>query len=267
MRITFIGGGTMARAIIAGLFRQEAHHIHVVDPDASKVEQLHREFEISGSASLPAAFDISDILILAVKPQDLPNVCKELKPRINGALLISIAAGIRLSSLYRWLGSERVIRVMPNTPAMIGKGVSGLFASESISEADRHVSNTLMQAIGITLWLNNEQRMDDVTAISGSGPAYVFYFIESMIEAAKTIGFSETDARSLVVATFDGALELTKQSPLPVPILLTNVMSKGGSTQRAIARFEMRGVKQAIIEGTLDSRDRSIEMGEQLCQD
>lgn len=267
MRITFIGGGNMANAIIAGLIKQAAHRIHVVDPDAGKVERLRQEYDVSGGEALPDAFGIGDIVVLAVKPQHLRDLCLELEPRLNGALVISIAAGIRLDALCRWLGSKRVVRVMPNTPAMIGKGVSGLFASVGVSEDDRQDANTVMQAAGITVWLQNEQRIDDVTAVSGSGPAYVFYFIESMIEAAQQTGFSEAEARRLVLATFEGAVELAKQSPLSVAALRTNVMSKGGTTERAIARFEAEGVKQAIIAGTLDCRDRSIEMGQQLSQD
>ena len=128
-------------------------------------------------------------MLLAVKPQHLRELCLELAPRLNGALVISIAAGVRLDAPCRWLNSKRVVRVMPNTPAMIGKGVSGLFASVGVSEDDRQDANTVMQAAGITIWLQNEQRMDDITAVSGSGPAYVFYFIESMVEAAQQTGF------------------------------------------------------------------------------
>lgn len=267
MQITFIGGGNMASAIIGGLVKQGAHRLHVVDTNQEKLAGLQRDFGVTTSVDLPASFGPDEIVLLAVKPQQLKEVCLALASRLNGAMVMSIAAGIRVDALTKWLATRRIIRVMPNTPAMIGKGVSGLFATDAASAQDKGDAEQIMQAAGTTVWLQDEGGIDDITSVSGSGPAYVFYFIESMIEAAVKAGFAEAEARRLVLATFEGAVELAKQSDLPVATLRTNVMSKGGTTERAIFRFEAEGVKQAIIAGAMDCRDRSIEMGHQLSQD
>src|SRR5574343_464430 len=266
MNITFIGGGNMATAIIGGLAGDE-HHIQVVEPGADKRQQLVADFNVTAFAALPAAFTADDIIVLAVKPQVLREVCQSLAPVLGGALVISIAAGIGSAAMTRWLGSDRIIRVMPNTPAMVGKGVSGLYAAANVAAGDREHATAIMAAVGTTTWLAAESGIDDITSVSGSGPAYVFYFIESMIEGAVKAGFGEEEARRLVLATFDGALELARQSPLPVATLRQNVMSKGGTTERAIQRFEAEGVKAAIVAGALDCRDRSIELGQQLSRD
>lgn len=267
MQITFIGGGNMAAAIIGGLVGSGEHRIRVVELHEEKRTQLQQQFGVEPLAELPAQFAANDVIVLAVKPQALREVCLALAPKLGGALVVSIAAGIRADALARWLGSERLIRVMPNTPAMVGKGVSGLYAAANVGEADRDAATRIMQAVGTTTWLQQESGIDDITSVSGSGPAYVFYFIESMIEAAVQAGFSDDEARRLVIATFDGAVELARQSPLPVATLRQNVMSKGGTTERAIFRFEAEGVKQAIIAGAMDCRARSVEMGEELSKD
>ncbi|WP_434631624.1 pyrroline-5-carboxylate reductase [Chromobacterium sp. CV08] len=267
MQITFIGGGNMAGAIIGGLAAQGGHRIHVVEHQQDKLDQLAASFGCSGGQALPERFSAADAVVLAVKPQQLRELCLALAPRLNGALVVSIAAGIRLDALRRWLGSERIVRVMPNTPALVGKGVSGLYADAAVPAADREAAEAIMRATGLTVWLRDEAGIDDITCVSGSGPAYVFYFIESMIEAAAQAGFDEAQARELVLATFDGAVELARQSPLPVATLRQNVMSKGGTTERAIARFEADGVKAAIVAGAMDCRERSIEMGQQLSQE
>ncbi|AUH53020.1 pyrroline-5-carboxylate reductase [Chromobacterium sp. ATCC 53434] len=267
MQITFIGGGNMAGAIIGGLAAQGGHRIHVVEHQQDKLDQLAADFGCSGGQALPERFSADDAVVLAVKPQQLRELCLALAPRLNGALVVSIAAGIRLDALRRWLGSERIVRVMPNTPALVGKGMSGLYADAAVPAADRAAAETIMRATGQAVWLADEGGIDDITCVSGSGPAYVFYFIESMMEAAARAGFDEERARELVLATFDGAVELARQSPLPVATLRRNVMSKGGTTERAIARFEADGVKAAIVAGAMDCRERSIEMGQQLSQE
>lgn len=266
MNITFIGGGNMATAIIGGLAGGE-HHIQVVEPGADKRQQLVADFNVTALAAMPSAFGADDIIVLAVKPQVLREVCQSLAPVLGGALVISIAAGIGIAAMTRWLGSDRIIRVMPNTPAMVGKGVSGLYAAANVAARDREHATAIMAAVGATTWLAAESGIDDITSVSGSGPAYVFYFIESMIEGAVKAGFGEEEARRLVLATFDGAVELARQSPLPVATLRQNVMSKGGTTERAIFRFEADGVKSAIVAGMTDCRDRSVEMGVELSKD
>ncbi|RQW27070.1 pyrroline-5-carboxylate reductase [Rhodobacteraceae bacterium CH30] len=268
MKITFIGGGNMATAIIAGLVKQPGHAIRVVEPDSAKRQILGEQYGVETLAGLPDSFSSDDVVLLAVKPQSLKEVCLALAPRLGGALLISIAAGVGIEALSRWLsGSSRIVRVMPNTPAMVGKGVSGLYAGDVLSEDDRAAAGAIMSAVGRVVWLQDEAGIDDITCISGSGPAYVFYFIESMIEAAMETGFDEAEARSLVLATFDGAVELARQSNVPVATLRQNVMSKGGTTERAIARFEADGVKTAIKAGAVDCRVRSVELGHELSKD
>ncbi|MCP9759966.1 pyrroline-5-carboxylate reductase [Aquitalea sp. S1-19] len=268
MKITFIGGGNMATAIIAGLVKQPGHAIRVVEPDSAKRQILGEQYGVEALAGLPDSFSSDDVVLLAVKPQSLKEVCLALAPRLGGALLISIAAGVGIEALSRWLsGSSRIVRVMPNTPAMVGKGVSGLYAGDVLGEDDRAAAGAIMSAVGRVVWLQDEAGIDDITCISGSGPAYVFYFIESMIEAAMETGFDEAEARSLVLATFDGAVELARQSTVPVATLRQNVMSKGGTTERAIARFEADGVKTAIKAGAVDCRVRSVELGHELSKD
>ncbi|WP_174873003.1 pyrroline-5-carboxylate reductase [Vogesella oryzae] len=267
MQITFIGGGNMASAIIGGLGNSGEHQIRVVELHADKRQQLQQQFAVQAVAEMPTQFAADEVVVLAVKPQGLRDVCLALAPVLGGALVVSIAAGIRCEAMTRWLGSERIVRVMPNTPAMVGKGVSGLYAAANVGAADRDAATRIMQAVGTTTWLDAESGIDDITSVSGSGPAYVFYFIESMIEGAVQAGFAEDEARRLVLATFDGAVELARQSPLPVATLRQNVMSKGGTTERAIFRFEAEGVKQAIIAGAMDCRARSVEMGLELSRD
>lgn len=267
MQITFIGGGNMAGAILAGLAKDPAHRLHVVDHNRDKLDELQRRCAASGSLELPAAFNAQDVVVLAVKPQQLKALCLELAPRLNGALVLSIAAGIRAEALSRWLGSARIVRAMPNTPSMVGQGMTGLFAAGNLSQADRAAAAVVMQAVGKVLWLETEQGIDDITCVSGSGPAYVFYFIEGMMQAAADAGFDATTARELVLSTFEGAVALARESDLPIAQLRQNVTSKGGTTERAIARFDQEGVKAAIVAGAMDCRARSIEMGQQLSQD
>jgi pyrroline-5-carboxylate reductase len=267
MQITFIGGGNMANAIISGLVKQGGHSIRVVDPDAAKLEKLTRVHGVQGLSALPDALHAHEVVLLAVKPQQLKQVCLQLQARLGGALVVSIAAGIRCEALERWLGTSRVVRAMPNTPAMVGRGMTGLYAAEGISAADRADAQTILQAVGKILWLPSEAAIDDITSISGSGPAYVFYFVEAMIQAALDQGFSATDARDLVLTTFEGTVELARQFAEPIATLRANVTSKGGTTERAIARFELEEVKAGIIAGAMDCRARSVELGQQLSQD
>jgi pyrroline-5-carboxylate reductase len=267
MQITFIGGGNMAGAIMAGLAKDPAHRLRVVDHNRDKLDELQRRCAAEGSLELPAAFGAADIVVLAVKPQQLKALCLELAPRLGGALVLSIAAGIRVEALSRWLGTGRIVRAMPNTPSMVGLGMTGLYAPAGLSSGDRDAAGLVMRAVGKILWLAEEQGIDDITCVSGSGPAYVFYFIEGMMQAARQAGFDETQARELALSTFEGAVALARQSDLPIDRLRLNVTSKGGTTERAIARFDQEGVRAAIVAGAMDCRARSVEMGQQLSQD
>ncbi|GGY12275.1 pyrroline-5-carboxylate reductase [Paludibacterium paludis] len=267
MNITFIGGGNMASAIIGGLVRQGGHRIRVSDRNPDKLAALSSSFGIEPLPVLPGSFGADEIVVLAVKPQGLRDVALELAGRLDGALVVSVAAGIGTEALCRWLGTARVARVMPNTPAMVGKGVSGVYGAPALGGDDVARVTGMMEATGIAVRLAEERGIDDITCVSGSGPAYVFYFMEAMMEAARRTGFGDDEARRLVLATFEGAVALAGASDSGFAQLRANVTSKGGTTERAIARFEAEGVKAAIVAGAFDCRARSVEMGQQLSQD
>lgn len=269
MKICFIGGGNMARALIGGLVARgwPAADIGVIEPDATKRETLRADFGVSASDQLPSAAT-ADIVVLAVKPQQLRDVAIFLASLLRQQLVISIAAGIRAADLIRWLGGyDKVVRVMPNTPSQIRCGVSGLFAAAGVSAAQREQATTVLDAVGSTVWLQQETEMDAVTAISGSGPAYVFYFIEAMQQAAEELGLSPEQARALSMQTFLGASQLAQQSTVPPDVLRTQVTSKGGTTERALERMQAAGVKHAIIAAIHAAAERSREMGDLLGKD
>ena len=265
MKITFIGGGNMAIAMIGGMLQQgfTATQIHVVEPDHSKREQLTTTWGISCSdpqTALPA----SDAILFAVKPQQLHSVASALGSQINGALVISIAAGIRSDTLAQWLGNNpRIVRVMPNTPALVQAGMSGAFATAGVTAADRSLTEQMLAAIGEMVWVSHENELDGITAISGSGPAYVFYFMEALQAAAEAQGFSPETARQLSYQTFAGAVKLALQSEDDAATLRKKVTSKGGTTEQGIATLEARGTGAAIIAAAAAAAARSFELGEE----
>ena len=269
MKISFIGGGNMARALIGGLLAkgQAASDISVIEPDADKRAQLQSDFGIATSDQLPAAA-IADIIVLAIKPQQLRDVAIFLGSLLDHQLVVSIAAGVRCADLIRWLGSYgAVVRVMPNTPAQVQAGVSALYAAEGVSAEQQKLAETVMSAVGTTLWLESEEQMDAVTAMSGSGPAYVFYFLEAMQQAGSTLGLAPGQARELALQTFLGAAKLAAGSEHDFATLRTQVTSKGGTTERALNHMESAGVKVAIIEAVQAAAERSRELGDLLGKD
>jgi pyrroline-5-carboxylate reductase len=268
-KISFIGGGNMARALIGGLLAKgwKAADIIAVEPDATKREQLRTDFGITISDQLPSAA-MADIIVLAVKPQQLRDVGIFLSSLLRDQLVVSIAAGIRSTDLIRWLGGyNAVVRVMPNTPAQVRSGVSALFATPGVSPEQRQQAQTVLGAVGSTVWLDAESQMDAVTAISGSGPAYVFYFIEAMQQAATELGLSPEQARDLCLQTFLGASQLALQSSETPAALRANVTSKGGTTERALNSMEGSGVKNAIVQAIQAAAARSRELGDLLGKD
>ncbi|MFL9709129.1 pyrroline-5-carboxylate reductase [Methylobacillus sp. Pita1] len=269
MKISFIGGGNMARAIIGGL-KQKGHNmatISVIELDAARREQLTEEFGIHATEHLPSVAN-SDIIVLAVKPQQLRDLAIFLASFLNQQLVISIAAGITCAALSRWLNGYRaIVRVMPNTPAQIQAGISGLYAADGVSIEQREQADLLLSAAGSTLWVDDEGKIDAVTAISGSGPAYVFYFIEALEQAALDLGFAPDQARALSLQTFLGASRLASQSDTPAAALRAQVTSKGGTTERAILSMEQANIKQAIIQAAHAAAERARELGEQLGKD
>jgi pyrroline-5-carboxylate reductase len=267
MRITFIGGGNMATALIAGLAGQltEAGNIHVIDPSAQALERLQSTYRVNTAMQIDEQVGRSDVVVLAVKPQQMREVAMALKPHLSQQLVLSIAAGIRAADLSRWLGDyHAIVRCMPNTPALIGQGVSGMVAMAGTSEAQKQAADSILRAVGQTVWLDDEALLDPVTAVSGSGPAYVFYFLEAMQQAAVEMGLAAEQGKELALATFLGAAQLAARSPEPLAVLRERVTSKGGTTHAAITSMEQSGVKQAIIHAMKAAAARGRELGDEL---
>ena len=265
-KICFVGGGNMASAILAGLRKKHpALDCHIIEPFAparGKLASLELTLYVAANR---AAVDGADAIVLAVKPQVLRQVCGELLPYLQGELIVSIAAGTRLASLTRWLnGHTRIVRTMPNTPALIGQGITGLYAPYTVTAADVATATELMQATGPVVRVESEAMIDAVTAVSGSGPAYVFQWIESMLAAAEGVGFNAADARTLVLATLKGATALAEASDESPSVLRERVTSKGGTTAAALAVINARGVQQALVDAVRAARDRGVELGEIL---
>ena len=268
-KICFIGGGNMARALIGGLQTNGylMSDINVIEPDAEKRTQLNADFGVSVTEQLPSVA-MADIVVLAVKPQQLRDLSIFLGSLLQKQLLISIAAGIRAKDIARWLGGyQSIIRVMPNTPAQIQLGVSALYAMPEVTLAQHVQAETILKAVGEILWLDEEAKMNAVTAISGSGPAYVFYFIEAMQQAALELGLNAEQAKTLSLQTFIGASKLAEQSHESPATLRSQVTSKGGTTEQAILTMESATVKSSIIKAAKAAAARSEELGDILGKD
>ena len=259
----------MATALIGGLLQQgfKPGDLRVVDVSEEARQRMQQQF---GVRAVPA-FDgeiTEEVVLLAVKPQHMRTVAKDLRGRLRGQLVISIAAGIRTTDLTRWLdGHERIVRVMPNTPALIRSGVSGLFAATAVKQADRDSAQTILGAVGAAVWVKSESDIDAVTAISGSGPAYVFYFIEALEQAAAELGLNAGQAHELAVQTFVGAAKLAAGSNEPAAVLRANVTSKAGTTEAALKTMEANGLKHKIVEAVRAAARRSRELGDEFGKD
>ena len=265
MNILFMGGGNMASALAGGLLAQgfAAGDIEVVDVSP----QVRAKFDERGVRAVP---DISasvlqpDVIVLAVKPQQMAAVCKAVGQRHADRLILSIAAGIRTRDIQRWLGGQRrIVRAMPNTPALIGAGITGLYADRVTAE-DRRSAERILGAVGSVLWFEREELLDAVTAVSGSGPAYVFYFIEALEEAGRQLGVEPAAARRLAIETFVGAARLASQGDEPPVTLREKVTSKGGTTERALQSLNAAHVKQAIVAAVREASQRAREMGDEF---
>jgi pyrroline-5-carboxylate reductase len=269
LKIGFIGGGNMASALISGLVKvlDSATQIHVVDLNPTGLEQLRERFGVSTSLQMDEALRDLDVIVFAVKPQSMREVMTQFAPFLSQQLLLSVAAGIRASDISRWLnGYPKIARAMPNTPAMLGLGMSGLFALDGLSADERQQTTNIMQAVGKTVWVQDESMIDAVTAVSGSGPAYVFYFIEALQEAAVSIGFSPEDANILALQTFRGAAELATTSTEAVHVLRERVTSKGGTTYAALCSFDESQIKAAIAQGVKAAAARGKQLGDEFGQ-
>jgi len=267
MKIVFLGGGNMATALIGGLVARQhpAANILVVEPRAEQRAALAGQFGVATAATL-AADQSYDVLVLAVKPQVMRAVLAELPPLPAEACVLSVAAGVRAADLARWLGHAAVLRAMPNTPALIGAGISGVYAAPAVSAAQRAAAETILAAAGSVVWVDEETQLDAVTAISGSGPAYVFYFIEALEAAARQLGLPAATARQLSLHTFVGAARLALEDGSEPAELRARVTSKGGTTERGIAALEAAAVKAAIRAAAEAAAARAAALGDELGQ-
>ncbi len=265
-RIVFVGGGNMASAIISGLLKQghPAHTMHVVEPGEVQREKLRGEFGVSSQAVADSGLTGADLVVWAVKPQSFVQAALECAPWVGAALHLSVMAGIRIAAISQALRTERVVRAMPNTPALIGQGISGMFAPPAVSDAERSFTEQVLQATGSTLWVDAEADLDAVTALSGSGPAYVFFFLEAMMQGATQMGLSAEVGRTLALATFSGATALAQASPEAPATLRERVTSKGGTTHAALRCLEQRDVKAAFVEALHAARQRARELGDEF---
>jgi pyrroline-5-carboxylate reductase len=270
VKITFLGGGNMASALIGGLKQQgfAMASIRVVEPLVEARERLAASFGVNCAGAADAAAMDCDALVLSVKPQVMKEALAPLAGQLADQLVISIAAGLRLADIGRWLGGyRRLVRTMPNTPALIGAGITGLYADPSVDREGRGMAEKILGAVGSTLWIDEEAKMDAVTAVSGSGPAYVFYFIEALEAAARELGFDDAAARRLAVETFVGASKLAASSPDPVGVLRQRVTSKGGTTEAALNSFMGDAIAAAIGRGVKAADARGHELGDLMGKD
>jgi pyrroline-5-carboxylate reductase len=241
-----------------------AEEISVVEINAENRARLQQDFKVRAYENLSEGIAGSEVVVFAVKPQQLHEVALQLAPQLSGQLLISIAAGIRAVDLARWAGSQTIVRAMPNTPALIQSGMTGMYAMPSVNAVQREQAQRILTAVGDVLWLDDEAMVDAVTAISGSGPAYVFYLIEALQQAAIKLGFSVEDARRLSVATFLGGSKLAAASAEEIAVLRARVTSKNGTTERALLSLADNQVAEHIAEAALAADARSREMGDEL---
>ena len=268
----------MAQALITGLKNQHGLHQHglnqkiamqditVIELDANKRADLSH-LGVNATDTL-TSIKFCDVIVLAIKPQQLPAMAKTLATLLSNQLVISIAAGIRLADLSRWLGNySAIVRAMPNTPAQIQAGVTGLVAMPGVSKAQITLADQVLSAAGSTLWLDSEDKLDAVTAISGSGPAYVFYLIEALQAAALELGLNAEQAKQLSLATFKGASLLADASETPIATLREQVTSKGGTTEQGLLSLQQSQVQQAIVLAAKKACERAKTLGDELGKD
>ena len=268
MNICLIGGGNMARALVGGLIArgQQPDTLTVVEIDAEARATVSARFRVATFAEIEApAVSNADIVVIAVKPHNVRTVAQALAALLERQIVLTIAAGIRLADLSRWLrGYRRLVRAMPNTPALIGAGIAGLYAMPGVDSEGRTRAAGVLEAVGGILWCEHEEDLDAVTAVSGSGPAYVFYFLEALDDAARQLGFEPAEARRLALATFSGAIRLVEQSDSEPAVLRAQVTSKGGTTERAITALDDARVKAAIVAAVKAAAARASELGDQF---
>ncbi len=264
--IAFIGGGNMASALIGGLRRQglEGDLIEVVEPLAEQRQRLQAQWGVRTCEQAHPGLGRAALVVWAIKPQIFAEAATQAAPHTRQALHLSVAAGISTDSMATWLGSQRIVRAMPNTPALIGRGITGLYARPDVSGEERLRIEAVISTTGEQLWLGQEDQLNTVTALSGSGPAYVFYFLEAMMEAGIGMGLTPQQARQLALATFGGAAALAQGSEESPQQLRARVTSKGGTTHAAISAMDAAGLKQHFMAAMAAAQARARELGEEF---
>jgi pyrroline-5-carboxylate reductase len=268
-RLAFVGGGNMANAILGGLLREglAPKQVVVIEPFAETADKLRKELGVEVHAQASNVLANSDLVVWAVKPQVFKDAALPVASFTQNSLHLSVAAGIRSDSIARWLHTNRVVRSMPNTPALVGQGITGLFARDGVSAQDRKLVEQVLKSTGEWLWVTQESDLDVVTALSGSGPAYVFYFLEAMTEAGVQMGLSQEQAYHLAKATFGGATHLARQSSDSPQVLRQRVTSKGGTTYAALTSMAEDHVKEAFVKAMLAAQKRAGELGDEFGKD
>jgi len=270
MSVVFIGGGNMADALIGGMLKNgfAPGQLRAIEVDGAARRRLADKYRVECFDESRKALRPGDVVVFAVKPQQMKEAARFSGLKDNAHLIISIAAGITLDTLSRWLGGyARMIRAMPNTPALIGAGIAGLYAQPGVSEAERRQAEAILGAVGGTVWIGDEALMDAVTAVSGSGPAYVFWFIEQLAAAGEGLGLAAETSRKLAIETVLGAAKLAAQSADSPAALRERVTSKGGTTEAALKAFEEQKLAERFARAVEAARDRGIELGGLLAKD
>ena len=262
MKIAFVGGGNMASALVGGLVRGglPAASVWVVEVDPDRLATLKRQYGVEGSTVADAGLRGSDAIVFAVKPQQMREACSQCRPWLSEGFVLTIAAGIPAAAVAAWCGQAQVVRAMPNTPALIGAGITGMSPRAGLTESARILAQRIMSASGQVVWFEDEAMLDAVTAISGSGPAYVFYFIEALQAAAQAMGMTAEQARNLSVTTFVGASRLASESDEPIEVLRQRVTSKGGTTAAALEHMQASGLHDKFVDAVFAALARSREL-------
>lgn len=265
-RIAFIGGGNMASAIIGGLIANglPSSLITVVEPFEAARDALKAKFGIAALPTASAALAGQDLVVWAVKPQTFKDAASAAAPHTAQALHLSVAAGITTDSIAQWLGTGRIVRAMPNTPALVSKGMTGLFARPEVDADGQALIERVIGTTGQLVWVDAEAKLDAVTALSGSGPAYVFLLLEAMTQAGVDMGLTAEQAYQLAVATFQGASELAARSDEPASVLRERVTSKGGTTYAAITHMQQAGLPQTFIAALRKAEARAQELAQEF---
>jgi pyrroline-5-carboxylate reductase len=270
-KIAFIGGGNMARSLIGGLIADgfTAQHLHVSDPNTTNLQSLVENYPVQTFTDNVSAINDCNVIILAIKPQQLQAVVRQLVPHWQpNTLVISIAAGIRLKDISRWLEQDKaaIVRAMPNTPSLVQAGATALYANEYVTSAQHELAESVLRSVGLALWVDDETKIDAVTALSGSGPAYFFLVMEAMENAAKELGLEPEVARLLCMQTAFGSAKMALESDEVAATLRQQVTSPGGTTERGLHELEdgdLRGLfENALVAAALRSRELAIQLGE-----